>query len=94
LVEEGILKALGLRIRVLRSKQGYSQESFANKCGVHRTFMGTIEPGESNPSFSISGGFSQGLGIALSQLLSGIEKSVPETSKRPSPTEGERTRKT
>jgi transcriptional regulator with XRE-family HTH domain len=40
---EEILKALGQRIRELRLKQGYSQESFADHCGVHRTFMETIE---------------------------------------------------
>ena len=90
---EEILKALGSRIRKLRSRQGYSQESFADKCGVHRTFMGTIERGESNLSFSNLVKVSQGLGITLSQLLSGIEKGVSETSKRPVAAEAERMRK-
>jgi len=57
-------------------KRGYSQESFADHCGVHRTFMGTIERGESNLSFSNLFKISQGLGITLSQLLSGLEKRV------------------
>jgi transcriptional regulator with XRE-family HTH domain len=69
-----ILRALGQRIRELRLKQGYSQESFADHCGVHRTFMGTIERGKSNLSFSNLVKVSQGLGITLSQLLSGLEK--------------------
>jgi transcriptional regulator with XRE-family HTH domain len=69
-----ILKALGQRIRELRLKQGYSQESFADHCGVHRTFMGTIERGESNLSFTNLVKVSEGLGITLSQLLSGLEK--------------------
>ncbi len=69
-----ILKALGQRIRELRTKQGYSQESFADRCGVHRTFMGTIERGESNLSFSNLVKVSSALGITLSQLLSGVEK--------------------
>jgi transcriptional regulator with XRE-family HTH domain len=71
---EKILKALGLRIRELRMKAGYSQEGFADKCGVHRTFMGTIERGESNLSFSNLVKVANGLGITLSQLLSGVEK--------------------
>lgn len=71
---EEILKALGQRIRELRLKQGYSQESFADHCGVHRTFMGTIERGESNLSFSNLVKVSRGLGITLSRLLSGLEK--------------------
>ena len=69
-----IVKALGQRIRELRLKEGYSQESFADHCGVHRTFMGTIERGESNLSFSNLVKISHGLGITLSQLLSGLEK--------------------
>ncbi|PWT99837.1 MAG: transcriptional regulator [Terriglobia bacterium] len=75
-----ILKALGARIRELRTKQGYSQEDFADHCGVHRTFMGTIERGESNLSFSNLVKVSQGLGITLSQLLSGLEKRVAKGS--------------
>jgi transcriptional regulator with XRE-family HTH domain len=75
-----ILKALGQRIRELRSKQGYSQESFADHCGVHRTFMGTIERGESNLSFSNLVKVSEGLGITLSELLSGLEKRAIQIS--------------
>jgi ribosome-binding protein aMBF1 (putative translation factor) len=89
---EGIRKALGFRIRELRSKQGYSQESFADKCGLHRTFMGTIERGESNLSFSNVVKVSQGLGITLSQLVSGIDESGSEPTKRPIAGE-ERTRR-
>jgi transcriptional regulator with XRE-family HTH domain len=69
-----MLKALGQRIRELRTKQGYSQESFADLCGVHRTFMGTIERGESNVSFQNLAKVSSALGITLAQLLSGVEK--------------------
>ena len=76
------MKALGQRIRELRLKQGYSQEGFADHCGVHRTFMGTIERGETNLSFSNLVKVSQGLGITLSELLSGLEKIAvqPRTS--------------
>jgi transcriptional regulator with XRE-family HTH domain len=80
---EEILEALGQRIRELRLKQGYSQESFADYCGVHRTFMGTIERGESNLSFSNLVKISQGLGITLSQLLSGLEKRAASRKRSP-----------
>ena len=69
-----IQKALGLRIRELRSKRGFSQEGFADVCGVHRTFMGTIERGESNLSLQNLVKVSNALGITLSQMLSGVEK--------------------
>jgi transcriptional regulator with XRE-family HTH domain len=55
-------------------KKGHSQEAFADHCGVHRTFMGTIERGETNLSFKNLAKLSAALGITLSQLLSGVER--------------------
>ena len=71
-----VLKVLGLRIRDLRRAQGLSQESFADKCGVHRTFMGTIERGESNLSFSNLLKVASTLGISLAVLLEGVDQNV------------------
>jgi len=77
-MEEGLanllLKALGQRIRALRTEQGYSQEAFADKCGVHRTFMGTIERGESNLSFQNIHKVAATLGVTLSTLFHDLEK--------------------
>ena len=44
-------KRLGAVIKEKRKELGFSQESFAAKCGVHRTYMGAIERGERNISF-------------------------------------------
>lgn len=81
-MEEGVpnllLKALGQRIRALRTEQGYSQEAFADKCGVHRTFMGTIERGESNLSFQNIHKVAKTLGVTLSNLFLDLERRVQE----------------
>jgi transcriptional regulator with XRE-family HTH domain len=97
-VDEGfsklLLQALGQRIRELRTEQGYSQEGFADKCGVHRTFMGTVERGESNLSFQNIAKVSTTLGVALSTLFRDLEvgaqalaprsaEKVPPKSKKP-----------
>ena len=71
-----MLKALGLRIRVLRRAQGLSQEDLADKCGVHRTFMGTVERGESNLSFSNILKVASTLGISLSALFEGVDQTM------------------
>ncbi len=42
------LLALGIRIRALRTKRGWSQEGFADRCGLDRTYIGGIERGERN----------------------------------------------
>jgi transcriptional regulator with XRE-family HTH domain len=47
---ENAQERLGLIIRLKRKELGYSQESFASCCGVHRTYMGAVERGERNIS--------------------------------------------
>lgn len=53
---------------------GFSQESFADHCGLHRTYMGGIERGERNLTIQTVLTVAKGLGITMSELLSGIEK--------------------
>jgi transcriptional regulator with XRE-family HTH domain len=81
-VKEGfpnlLLRALGQRIRELRTELGYSQEGFADECGVHRTFMGTIERGESNLSFENIAKVATTLGISLSKLFTDLEIKAQE----------------
>jgi transcriptional regulator with XRE-family HTH domain len=73
-VQKELQKAVGQRVRKLRLQAGYSQEAFADHCGVHRTFMGTIERGETNLSLQNLARVAAGLGITMSKLLSGIER--------------------
>lgn len=75
--------ALGERVRELRKKKGYSLEGLADITGVHRTWMGAVERGESNLSFTNLVLISQALGITLAQLLSGVEKKA-EGLRKPS----------
>jgi transcriptional regulator with XRE-family HTH domain len=41
-----LLQLVGQKIAKLRKKKGFSQEEFAEECGFHRTYIGTIERGE------------------------------------------------
>jgi transcriptional regulator with XRE-family HTH domain len=68
---------LGKRIREFRLKKGFSQESFADHCGLHRTYMGGIERGEHNLTIQTALTIARGLEITLSRLLSDIEKELP-----------------
>lgn len=42
------LKQFGRRVRYLRSSSGISQEELAERCNLHRTYIGGVERGERN----------------------------------------------
>jgi transcriptional regulator with XRE-family HTH domain len=42
------LQQVGFRIRELRSSRGLTQAQLAESCGLHRTFIGSVERGERN----------------------------------------------
>ena len=63
---------LGNKIRFLRKKANYSQEEFADKVGVHRTYIGCIERGEKNVTIQTIKKISVALGIKIEDLLRDI----------------------
>ncbi len=65
---------LGRTVRRLRETAGYSQESFADAVGVHRTYMGAVERGEVNISLANIEKIARGLGMTAGKLLLGAEK--------------------
>lgn len=78
-VNDPLLQRLGQRIRELRNERGWSQEEFADVCGVHRTYMGHLERGEKNLSFHSMTRVAQALDVPLSVLFSGLESGEIET---------------
>ena len=81
--DEVVQQALGARIRQLREKKGWSQEDFAARSGLHRTFVGNIERGLKNTTILTLLMISKSLGVSVSELLRGLEKRVEELRKRP-----------
>ena len=63
---------LGEKIRALRLAQGYSQESFADACKLHRTYMGSLERGERNLTLRTLLTVARALGLTVAELLNGI----------------------
>ena len=76
-----VLAALGERLRELRTKQGFSQEAFADHCGLHRTAMSLIERGKRVPSLRTLLTLSQGFGITLSEFLEDVDKGIGKKRK-------------
>jgi transcriptional regulator with XRE-family HTH domain len=67
-----VQKALGVRIRELRLKKQWSQEEFADVCGIHRSHMGEIERGETNLTLNTLLVISKKLQVTISALFKGI----------------------
>lgn len=76
-----VLLALGNRLRELRGERGFSQEAFADHCGLHRTAMSLIERGKRVPSLRTLVTLSHGFGISLSELLKDVDKGVAKKRK-------------
>ncbi len=72
MVKEGHkpLRALGDTVREGRKARGESQEDFAEVCGLHRTYIGQVERGEKNVSFSNLLRVAKALRLKPSVLLS------------------------
>ena len=67
------LVRFGKRVRELRTEKGFSsQEAFADKCGLDRTYIGGIERGERNVSLINVAKIAKALGMSLSQLTEGV----------------------
>lgn len=66
---KAIEKRFGERVRELRLAKGLSQEELAFRSGVHRTYLGSIERGERNPSLKNIAAIAEALGTSLSDLF-------------------------
>lgn len=62
-------RLLAANLRRLRTKLGLSQEEFAERCGLHRTYIGAIERGERNVTLKTLGHIAEGLGVGPLDLL-------------------------
>ncbi|GIK66230.1 MAG: transcriptional regulator [Chloroflexota bacterium] len=73
--EAELITRFGITVRQLRLKAGYSQEEFADLCGLHRTYIGTIERGEKRVTIATAYKLAKALGLPLSDLFKHIEES-------------------
>ena len=67
-----ITEDLGKRIRELRQKTGLSQEKFALKIGMDRTYFASVESGKRNIAIMNIKKIADGLGVSLSELFEEI----------------------
>jgi len=62
-------RILADNIRSFRAVQKLSQEELAHNCGLHRTYVGSIERGERNLTISSLEILAKALGVSVADLL-------------------------
>ncbi|HEY7156497.1 MAG TPA: helix-turn-helix transcriptional regulator [Gemmataceae bacterium] len=67
-----ITKKFGARVREWRTALGLSQEAFAGKCGLDRTYISGIERGKRNVSLRNIEIIAKALGTSISELTEGL----------------------
>jgi regulatory protein munI len=63
----------GKRIKSLRNETGLSQEKFALKIGMDRTYYASVESGKRNISLQNIEKIANGLGITISELFLNVD---------------------
>jgi transcriptional regulator with XRE-family HTH domain len=64
-----ICTRLGQNLRRLRQEQGWSQEDYADRAGIHRTYVSDIERGRRNPTITIVEKLAKPFGVKTASLL-------------------------
>ena len=62
-------RTFGRAVRREREKQGLSQEAFAERADVHRTYISSIELGKVSVGLEAANGLAGALGMRLSELI-------------------------
>jgi transcriptional regulator with XRE-family HTH domain len=76
--DEALVKRFGGTVRRLRSEQGSSQEGFALRVGLHRTYVGNIERGEKAVTIVTANKLAGALGLTLADLFAELERGPNE----------------
>ena len=61
-------------LKLLREKRGWSQEICAERCGLHRTYIGAVERGERNITLGTLDKIAASFGLSGLELLRGKEE--------------------
>lgn len=77
---EKIESVFGRVVRKRRTKMGLSQEAFADKAGIHRTYISAIELGKVAVSIAIAQAVAVALEAPLSHIWRDVERELKGSS--------------
>ena len=64
-----IRQRLGRNVRRLREEKGWSQEDFAYRAGIHRTYVSDNERGQRNPTITVVEKLAKPFDVSSGKLL-------------------------
>jgi transcriptional regulator with XRE-family HTH domain len=67
-----ITRRFGGRVRQLRQRAGLSQEAFAAKCDLDRTYISGIERGQRNVALRNIEAIATALNLSIAELMKGL----------------------
>jgi transcriptional regulator with XRE-family HTH domain len=68
----------GAAVRRHRERAKLSQEDFADKAGIHRTYVSSIELGKVQVSIAVAQRLAEALEVPMSRIWKEIEKELSE----------------
>lgn len=68
-MDRDVLKKFGETIKKVRKERGLTQEQLADAAGIERSYMGTIERGERNPTLLKVCRIAKALKVSSEKLL-------------------------
>jgi transcriptional regulator with XRE-family HTH domain len=81
--DEALVRRFEGTVRRLRSEQGYSQEGFALKVGLHQTYIANVERGEKAVTIVTANKLARALGLTLTVLFAELERTAEDGAHRP-----------
>lgn len=69
MAETNLRDILAENLRAHRRRTGISQDEFADKCGLHRTYIGSVERRERNVTLSTLELLANAIGVSVPDLL-------------------------
>ena len=73
-----VLTSFGAAVRRYRKERGFSQEAFADECGIDRSYMGGVERGERNIALVNVARIIATLGMQPSEFFKAMDKPTKE----------------
>ena len=80
--ESQFLLKIGQHIRLLREANQMSQEQLSFKCGLHRTYVSSVERGERNITILNLDKILSPLHVSLAHFFAGIATNESETNEQ------------